>query len=296
MLSSSHTSESVEQRVNGCLIRIRGLFPTLRPSEQKVAQYIIDNPHQVINLPVTDLATKSDVSDATVVKFCQRLGYSGYQQLKITLATELVTVPAEHYGEIVPGDDLTTVKAKIFHLNMKGLEDTLRTIDDDELVRAVQSLVTAERIQLYGVGASGIVALDIEHKLLRIGLTCHAFLDPHMAVSMGSVLQPGDVAIGISHSGATRETVESLQGAKQAGATTICITNGMASPIARVADIKLYTSAEESDYRSGAMASRLAQLALVDVLFVGVAQRRYEQSMQHLEKTRVAVQPKRISK
>ena len=113
-------------------------------------------------------------------------------------------------------------------------------------------------------------------------------------MSMASVLQRGDVAIGLSHSGATRDTVESLETARGAGATTICITNVMASPISKVADIKLYTSVEESDYRSGAMGSRIAQLSIIDVLFVGVAQRRFEETMEHLQKTRAAVRSKRI--
>lgn len=293
-MNESYAPDAVERRVDGCLIRIRGLFPTLRPSEQKVAKYILDHPSEVINLPVTDLARKSNVSDATVVKFCQRLGYSGYQHLKITLATELASLPTPIYGEIVPGDDLPVVKAKIFNVNKKSLDDTMRTVDDDELTRAVDALLHAERIHLYGVGASGLVALDAEHKLLRIGLATHAFPDPHTAMSMASVLKPGDVAIGLSHSGATRDTVESLNTARKSGATTVCITNVMASPITKTADIKLYTSVEEPDYRSGAMGSRIAQLSIVDVLFVGVAQRRYEESMQHLEKTRTAVQGKRI--
>lgn len=295
VLKEQRTSDAVEQRIDGCLIRMRGLFPTLRPSEQKVAKYVLDHPDEVITLPVTDLARRSGVSDATVVKFCQRLGYSGYQHLKITLATELASLPKPVYGEIVPGDDLPVVKAKIFNMNKKGLEDTMRTVDDTELDRAVEALLGARRIHLYGVGASGLVAMDAEHKLLRIGLNCHAFPDPHTAVSMASVLEPGDVAIALSHSGSTRDTVESLTAAGEAGATTVCITNVMASPISRVADIKLYTSVDESDYRSGAMGSRIAQLSIVDVLFVGVAQRRFEESMHHLEKTRAAVTGKRIS-
>lgn len=293
-MKALESPDAVERRIDGCLIRMRGLFPTLRPSEQKVAKYVLDHPHEVITLPVTDLAAKSGVSDATVVKFCQRLGYAGYQHLKITLATELASLPQPVYGEIVPGDDLRIVKAKIFNRNKKGLEDTMRTVDDAELERAVNALLNAQRIHLYGVGASGLVALDAEHKLLRIGLQCHAFPDPHTAVSMASVLQPGDVAIGLSHSGATRDTVESLTVAREAGATTICITNVMASPITRVADIKLYTSVDEADYRSGAMGSRIAQLSIIDVLFVGVAQRRYDESMRHLEKTRAAVRSKRL--
>lgn len=293
-LNDANASDAVERRVDGCLIRIRGLFPTLRPSEQKVAQYILDNPSEVITLPVTDLARKSGVSDATVVKFCQRLGYSGYQHLKITLAAELASFPTPIYGEIVPGDELPVVKAKIFNMNKKSLDDTMRMVDDRELERAVEALLQAPRIHLYGVGASGLVALDAEHKLLRIGLDCHAFPDPHTAMSMASVLQRGDVAIGLSHSGATRDTVESLETARGVGATTICITNVMASPISKVADIKLYTSVEESDYRSGAMGSRIAQLSIIDVLFVGVAQRRFEETMEHLQKTRAAVRSKRI--
>ena len=126
----------------------------------------------MITLPVTDLARKSGVSDATVVKFCQRLGYSGYQHLKITLAAELASFPTPIYGEIVPGDELPVVKAKIFNMNKKSLDDTMRMVDDRELERAVEALLQAPRIHLYGVGASGLVALDAEHKLLRIGLDC----------------------------------------------------------------------------------------------------------------------------
>lgn len=278
----------------GCQLRIRSFFPSLRPSEKKVAEFILANPDEVVTLSVTDLGRKSGVSDATVVKFSQKLGYAGYQDLKINLAKDLVTPTREIYGEIDPHDDVQTVKEKIFRLNREALTDTERFLDAGELERAIEALAAARRIHWYGVGASGVVALDAEHKFLRIDLMAHAFVDSHLQVAMGTLLGPGDVAVGISHSGQTKDIATALNTARAAGATTICITNYLESPVARAATIRLYTATRESAFRSGAIASRVAQLSVVDVLFISVALRRREQTLACLERTRDAVADKKF--
>lgn len=279
--------------VEGCILRIRTSFPSLRPSEQKVAKFILDNTELVVELSVTEVARRSDVSDATVVKFSQRIGYTGFQEMKISLAKELPAHTRNIYGEIAPGDDLQTLKEKIFALNKTALEETCRILDQSKLEQAVLALTEARQVHICGVGASGTVAMDAEQKFMRIGIPCHAYIDPHIAAAMAALLRPGDVAIGISHSGATRDTVEALQTAQRAGATTICLTNFINSPVSRNADITLLTAVQETDFRSGAMASRVAQLSIVDVLFVAVAQARYELSLACLDKTRAAVARKR---
>jgi len=286
-----NTTGSV-QRPDGCLLRIRGLFPGLRPSERKVAQYVLDHPEEVVDLSVTELARKSGVSDATIVKFSQRLGYSGYQQFKIMLSRELAQPTKANYGELDPADDLAKVKAKVITMNMTALEETLHTLSDSELERAVEAICSAPVIHLYGVGASGFVALDAEHKFLRINRRCHAFVDSHVQCAMAALLGPGDVAIGISHSGFTQDIVDALRIAREAGATTICITNHFDSPVAAVSDIRLYTAAQEPAFRSGAIASRVAQLSIIDVLFIGVAQRDYDRTLEYLDRTRIAVSQK----
>lgn len=276
-------------RPEGCLLRIRGLFPGLRPSEKKVARYVLDHPEEVVDLSVTELAQRSGVSDATIVKFCQRIGYAGYQQFKIMLSRELARPAHADYGELDPADDISKVKAKVITMNMSALEETLRTLSDTELERAVDAICRAPLIHLYGVGASACVALDAQLKFLRINRRCHAFTDNHAQRAMAALLAPGDVAIGISHSGFTKDIVDALRIAHEAGATTICITNHFDSPVTEVSDIRLFTAAQEPALRSGAIASRVAQLSIIDVLFIGVAQRDYDQNLEYLERTRMAV-------
>jgi RpiR family carbohydrate utilization transcriptional regulator len=279
--------------IQECTLRLRTFLPSVRPSERKVAQYILSNPESVVELPITELARLSGVSDATVVKLCQRVGYSGFQELKINLARELSMPYKRVYGKVKPGDTMEEIKEKAFSHNERALHDTARILNSVELESAVSALSAAPRIHFYGSGASGIVALDAEQKFLRIGMNCQAFNDPHLGATAAALLDKGAVAVGISHSGATRDTVDSLTIAHRAGATTVCITNAMGSPIAQAADTVLLTAVAESDFRGGAMASRIAQLSVIDILFIGVALGRHDHTMQCLAKTLEAVAHKR---
>ncbi|NLJ85654.1 MAG: MurR/RpiR family transcriptional regulator [Firmicutes bacterium] len=275
------------------LLKLRGLLPSLRPSEQKVATYVLAHPDEVVHLSITELSQLVEVSDAAIVKFSQRIGYKGYQDLKINLAKSLPQMREPIYGEVETDDTVGVVKEKLFHANIAALQDTQRLLDDTELQRAVSAIVKANRIDCYGLGASGIVAQDAQHKFLRIGMHCNAYIDTHMQASMASLLDKGDVAIGISHSGQTKDIVAAMEIADQAGATTICITNFPGSEVAKNAQIKLLTSSQETTLRSGAIASRIAQLSVIDVLYIGVVLQRYESSMGCLAKTREAVLDKR---
>ena len=149
---------------------------------------------------------------------------------------------------------------------------------------------------MYGVGASGIVALDLQQKLHRIGRVAFAWPDPHMALTSAALLTQGDVAVAISHSGATQDTVDALALADRNGATTVAVTNFPRSPLAELGDHVLTTAARETTFRSGATASRLAQLTVVDCVFVGVAQRTYETSQRALELTHDAVLDRRVGR
>ena len=165
--------------VDDCLLHIKGLYPSLRPAEQRVADEILENANEVVHLSITALAKRVGVSDATVVKFCKRVGYKGFQDLKIRLAANVAVTPKPIYGEINRGDDIAAIKEKIFRINIQALEDTIRTLDSQALQKAVAAIVKAPRIQFYGIGASGIVAEDAQQKFMRIGLSA-AFIDSHM--------------------------------------------------------------------------------------------------------------------
>ncbi|MFO7255840.1 MurR/RpiR family transcriptional regulator [Limnochorda sp.] len=281
----------------GCLARIRASYASLRPSERRVADIILKHPEEVTGLSVTAMAARAQTSESTVVKLAQRLGYRGYQELKMVLAGEVGSAKAAAerriYGEIRVDDDLATIKEKLIQLEIRGLQETVPLLDEERLRQAVEAILGARQIHFYGVGASGMVALDAQHKFARIGLPAWAYVDPHQATAFASLLQEGDVAIGISHSGNTLDVLEAIETAGRAGATTVAITSQMGSPLARRAHITLVTGAVESPFRSGAIVSRICQLAVIDILFIGVAVRRPEESFANLNRSREAVQPRR---
>ena len=276
------------------LLRIRGLYPSLRPAERRVADYVLANPAVVVLLSSTELGERSRTSDATVVKFSQRLGFRGYQELKIALAGEAAKVPAGAFGEVEPGDDVATIRDKVLAANIDALNDTRKVLAPGSLGKAVAAILSAKQICFYGVGASGLVALDAQQKFMRIGLVCHAYQDSHLQATQAVLLGVGDVFFGVSHSGQTKETLEVLQLAKENGATTVALTNNPLSALARLSEIVLLTAAKEANLRSGAIASRLAQLSVVDVIFMSVAVARYDNSVKFIGRTREAVAGHRI--
>ncbi len=277
---------------------LRSQLADLQPAMRRVGDYVLADPARAATLTITDLAAACDTSEATVVRFCRRLGLRGYPQLRMALATELGS--RDHSdgpsptGDIAPGDDLASVIEKIAFADARAVEDTARSLSVAELEAVVDTLVTAHRVDLYGVGASGFVAADLQQKLHRIGRMAFAFPDAHMALVSAALVGPGDVAIAISHTGTTIDTLDALRIAAERGATTVAITNNPRSPLARVADHVLRTAARETTFRSGATASRLAQLTVVDCVFVAVAQRTYDQSQAALEATLAAVADRRV--
>ena len=276
------------------LIRIRGLYPSLRPSERRVADYVLANPAAVVFLSSTELGERAGTSDATVVKFSQRLGFRGYQELKIALAGEASSPALEAFGEVEPGDGSTAIRDKVFGANIQALQDTRRVLDPGCLEKAVAAILGAKQVGFYGVGASGLVALDAQQKFMRIGLVCHAYVDTHLQATQAALLGKGDVAFGISHSGQTMETMEVMGLARGNGALTIALTNFPRSALALSVDITLLTSTRETTFRSGAIASRLAQLSVIDVLFMSVAIAKYDHSLEFLGRTRRAVAGRKI--
>lgn len=283
-------------RLANALLHIRGTYPALRPSEKRVAQVILSDPREAVHYSITQLAEKAEVSDATVVKFCKRLGYKGYQEFKIMLAQDVAVKPQLIHGEVEPGNDVQTIKEKIFQANISALQETAQVLETEALERAVQALANAGEIHFYGVGASGIVALDAEQKFSRIGLRTSAFLDTHLQIARAVHLREGDVAVCLSFSGETVEIVEALRAAKQAGALTIAITSFSGSTLAREADVLLLTSTQQNLFRSGAIASRLTQLSTIDVLFIAVALVDHERAQEAIEKTRAILSQRRLER
>ncbi|MCA5894798.1 MurR/RpiR family transcriptional regulator [Isoptericola sp. NEAU-Y5] len=282
------------------LVRLRQALPTLRPAEARIAQVVLDDATGVVGATITELAARAETSQATVVRFCRAVGYAGYPEFRIDLAqaTSRLELELERSGiaegEINQTDTTTDVVSKIAFHEARTIEETARMLDLEALERAVEAVAAAPRTDVYGVGSSGLTAQDLAQKLSRIGLVCTAPVDPHGQLTSAALLTPGCVAVAVSHTGRTVESNQALGLAKEAGATTIAVTNFPASPLAELADIVLTTTARETQFRSGAMSSRIAQLAVVDFLFVRVAQQRYDATAAALKATYDAVQPHRL--
>jgi DNA-binding MurR/RpiR family transcriptional regulator len=282
------------------LAAIRQVLPQMSPAEKRVAEYVLANPEAVPGQAITDLAEVTGTSQATVLRFCRALGLSGYPALRIDLARFTTQEEAERqrfsieHGEINAEDSAESVAAKLAFHEARTIEQTARFLDLAGLERVADAIVAADRIDLYGIGSSSLACLDLQQKLNRIGLIAMAHADPHLALTSAALLTKQSVAIGISYSGRTVETNDALAIAKQAGATALAITNYPQSPLAQMADEVLVTMAEETQFRSGAMASRIAQLTVIDVLFVRTAQRIFAQATESLQRTHDAVQSHRL--
>ncbi|HEY3631723.1 MAG TPA: MurR/RpiR family transcriptional regulator [Jatrophihabitantaceae bacterium] len=285
----------------GTVVHIRALLPSLPPAGRQLGEYIVANPTAVTAMTITEISTACGVSETSTVRFCRAIGFHGYAELRLALAAEMGRVQGSgHVGRVVgsditPADDLSAVIEKISYADARAVEETAAQLDVDVLKRVIDALVAARRVDVYGVGASAFVALDFQQKLHRIGRVAFAWSDIHIALTSAALLGKQDVAVGISHTGVTRDTIEALTEAGHRGATTVALTNFPLSPIAKVADLVLTTAARETTFRSGATASRLAQLTVVDCMFVGVAQRTYADTRTALEKTREAISGHRVA-
>jgi RpiR family carbohydrate utilization transcriptional regulator len=268
----------------GTLIRLRGLYPSLKAALRKVADVTLDRPELAIYASVNEVAAAAGVSEATVMRLCRLLGFRGFQDFKIALARELVTPLQRLHEEVAEGDDPATIVHKVFHANVAALQDTLAVLDMEAMDTAAKWLLEARLMLLIGVGTSGPIVTDAANKFFRLGLLVQAITDAHLMMMAASLLTPRDVLLAVSHSGSTRDTVETAKTAINAGARVICITNNSLSPLTKTADLVLATASRETRFRQEAMASRLCQTSILDSLYTLVALARPEAALQNLAK------------
>ncbi|ASN03957.1 MurR/RpiR family transcriptional regulator [Virgibacillus necropolis] len=276
------------------LASIRSNYGKFSKKEKKIADYILANPQQIIHHTINQVSEDLEIADSTVFRFCQRIGFKGYQAFKIALAAEIVTPMKDIHEKINDGDSVATVSEKVFRSNMKTLEDTLHILDGNALEQAVHAILQAEKVEFYGNGGSALVALDAYHKFIRSGLHVSSNLDSHMQLMSASQLRKKDVAVLISHSGSTKDLLDVLQVLKKNDVQTISISNFAKSPLTKEVDISLYTIAEETDFRSEALSSRIAQLSIVDALYTNVMIAKKEEGKKAISNMRKAISLKRL--
>lgn len=276
--------------MTGGLSMLKEMLPKLPPSERKIAKYILKNPEEAINLTALELGKRSSTSGAAVIRLCKSLDLKGLQDLKFRIAGDLQKTTDEGFRDIKPNEPLKSVVDKMVNNSILAIKETAELINTAELNKAIQLLEKASSIHFVGVGASGIIAQDAQQKFLRINKTAYAFTDMHMATTLVANASEEDVVVGISYSGETDEVARVLELAQQKNIQTISLTKYGSSSISKHADVRLYSSAtKEPTFRSGATSSRIGQLQIIDILFIGVASNSYDETIDRLEATREAI-------
>lgn len=269
-----------------CLSRIKTEYNKLTPKEKKVSDFILDNCESVINMSVSELAEKAGVVKSVVIRCCKSLGFEGYSELKLSLSRELARNEQFNYNPYINKEDSCfNILDKIFSANIKTLHDTMQGIDRDILNEAVLALDNARNIYIYGVGTSSGIVADFQYRLMQLGYNAFAFTDiAAMRVSTLNIT-PNDVAVGISNSGRTVATVDSIRVCKQRGAKTICLTSYPKSRLTKESDFPIVIQTDEIQYPMEAISARIAHISILDTILISLSAKHYDESVERFEKT-----------
>lgn len=276
----------MKQSLTGGLVMLSEMKESLPPSEKKIATFILEHPHEAIHCTAAQLGELSRTSGAAVMRLCKSLGLKGLQELKLRISGDLQKDATSAYRDIHPGEETDAIVDKVTNNNIQAIRETTELVDFEGLQEAGEAIAKAKRLHFFGVGASGIIAQDAQQKFLRMNIATSAFTDVHNAVMDIANIAEGDVLVGISFSGETRETALVIEEAKKRGATTISITRYGQNTVASFADYPLHISASReipAPFRSGATSSRMAQLHMIDLLFVKVVTSHFDEASGYFE-------------
>lgn len=276
------------------LTKIQALRQSIKGADSLLANYLVEHPDQIIYKSVAEVAQESGVSEATVIRFARKLGLTGYQDLKLHLAHEVISPMRSIHEAITTDDTPETLLSKVFGSHIATLNDTLQVVDAKALAKAADAIAKARHVYFVGVGTSGPNTLDAYNKFFRLGVPCSAHTDSHLQAMVVALAGPQDVVVAITHSGNTKDPAATLTLARKAGATTIAITNFSRSPITRIANIVLHTASMETRFRAEAVASRIAQVAIIDTLWTMIALRDQRRTADLQERIEDAVADKQF--
>lgn len=271
-------------------LKIKTLYNDLSPKEQKIANYILENPKTVSQSSISDLSSKLEIADSTFFQFTKKLGYNGFKDFKVAMLiqeNDMSTISI--HEKITENDSELTMAKKVFNSNIATLTDTMNLIQENDLSTAIEIMMSSKRFCFFGVGGSEIIATDAYHKFLRTSVPVTHSSDYHVQLMEASLLGPDDCAFCISHSGSSKETIEIARVAKNTGAKVIVLTSHAASDLAKIGDVVFLSIAEEIEFRSEALSSRISQLSIIDSLYVIFRFFNKEESFQSISKVRSAI-------
>jgi DNA-binding MurR/RpiR family transcriptional regulator len=289
-----------EAGTDSVLARLRAQLPELTGALRRVAEHVLTDPAGAARATIVELSERSNTSPATVTRFCRALGFEGYADLRLAIAGETGRAAraagwAVDIGrEIEPGDPLDRVLGQIMAADTQAMHRTAAMTDLGMVEHAADAIASANRVDIYGASGSALVGAELQFSLHRIGVPAWSWTDVHNGLASAALLSRGDVALGISHSGQTRETTEMIAEAGSRGAKTIALTSFPSSPLAEVADVVLLTAAQATTFRPDALSARHPQLVVLDLLYIAVAQRTHDRSHAAFQRTAQAVAGHRL--
>ncbi len=272
--------------------RIRMMLPEMTPSEARIAEILLRGGADD-SIPLKRVAEAAETSEAMVVKTAKRLGFAGYRDLRTALLAYKRQPHVDLHQEVKPDDSAEMIVQKVFRTSIQALEETLAILDMEAFRHAAELIHGARQRDFYGLGGSAQIARDVAHKFLRIGMRAAVFDDYHMMAMSASLLRAGDLVIAFSHSGRTAGVLDAVQIARNNRASVVAVSNYESSPLAELSDVMLCSTAQGSHLTSENAAARIAQLNIMDAIFIAVAQKGYQTAETNLERTMAAVQPKR---
>ena len=273
-----------------CTLYIKECLGNLTETEARLARYLLDHSREVIHMSAKTLAEQCGASPAAVIRLSKRLGFKGFTALKLELARESgQEEPDTFQSAIRDNDDMETIVRKAERIHLRNTSLTYQMLNVSVLSQAVEAICAGRRIHLFGVGASGLVAMVFLYKASRIGIPAFYHSDVHTNLATASLLGPEDIVIAVSYSGETLETVLAARAAKERGSQVIAITQANRNTLARLADYLLCVPGEEREFRVGAMTSRTSALLILDLLYLGIAKHDPERTQENLRQTRALI-------
>lgn len=270
-----------------CTVFIKACLDQLTETDRRLASYLLDHSRDAIHMSAKELSAQCDTSPAAVVRLSQKLGFKGFTALKLELAKESgQEEPDVFRSAIRDNDDMETIVRKAEQIHLRNTSLTYQMVNVSVLSQAVEEICAGRRIHLFGVGASGLLAMDFLYKSSRIGIPAFYHADVHTNLATAALLGPEDIVIAISYSGETLDTVLAAEAARERGSKIIAITQANRNTLSRLADYPLYIPGEEPELRVGAMTSRTSGLLILDLLFLGIAKHNPEQTQESLRQTR----------
>lgn len=279
----------------GVANRIRAGRPQMSVTMAKVADYLLEHPHAPLNLSIGELAKRAGTSAATVTRFCRMIGYSGYVPLRVSVATDFGRSTARDSWktdiarEFGPGDAPADVLSTLINAHSRTLQETASAINISVVSEISRRIATSRQVEIYGIGGSAMLAEELRARLYGIGVNAHCWSEVHLGLASAAIQGPDCVAIGISNTGRTEETIQMLAEARRAGCLTVAITNNPASPMSEAADRRITTSVYERFLQPDDLSARYGQLLVLDLLYLLVAQQNFDRSTERLAAAACAV-------